>query len=374
MTNRYPTPDDIAQTIRHSATSLKGATRFYGSAGAAIYAYDRTGLANVASRVWLPPGVTRRLSTYLDIVTPGVGGFVMQPAGLQPPQLDGIKALSASTRLREIAESKHQVSVGKHGAAVCSVEDSPDPGWEWSALLAYDHRFRLKSGQYTMSRPLATFHVRGDQDPTRAHIVVEIHHKEDMDRVREWMVAVLPSAERWSVIPFGLLEDRHREIRAVVAAISEGGEITVANALNEKVELTHDADIAEFVHHLNHATYGTSIQSLESIIERAETVDYAVLTAFDFYHWHGADKKRVAVRIRLTQSGMNPLTLTWGAVRELYTAAGLPITQNVKLDAEGWDLLTSANWDDDQRMAHLRLLWSRVLRSIEASASDSAAA
>jgi len=371
--SRYPLPEAIAQTVRHPSTSLSGARRFYGSAGVVVYADERAGLANVASRVWLGPNVTRGLSTFLDMVTPGVGGLIMQPAGVQAPQLD-VGPRTASSRLREMAEAKHQIPLGPRRATLCSVEDSADSAWEWTGLLSYDHEFRLKSGQYTTSRPMATFHVRPDSHPTRAHILVEIHYTEDLDRVRDWIAALLPSVERWSILPFALLDDRHEEVRAVVAAIGAGGEVTVANPQTQKLSAAPaDQQLAEFVRHMREARYTTNIQGLDSLIERAETVDHAVLSAFDLYHWIGEGKNRAAVRIRLKQSGMDPLTLTWGAVREAYTAAGMQITDPVSLDVDGWDSLTTAAWDDDLKIAHLRLLWGRIIDSLQ-SASASAAA
>ena len=372
--SRYPTPDAIAQTIRHPSTSVSGARRFYGSAGVAVYADDRVGLANVASRVWLGPTVTRQLSTYLDMVTPGVAGLVMQPAGVQPLQIEGIGPATASARLREIAEVRHQSPIGPHRATICSVEDSADPQWDWTGLLAYDHSYRLKSGQYTTSRPVATFHVRSDSHPTRAHILVEIHHADELDRVREWMVVGLPSAERWSIVPFALLDDRHAEIRSVIAAVGAGGDVTVANPQTEKVRpAPNSPDLAEFVRHMKEARYTTTIQGLESLIDRAEQVDHAILSAFDLHHWHDDASRRVAIRIRLKQSGMDPLTLTWGGVREPYTASGHPLPNPLELSADGWESMSAAAWDDDRKMSHLRLLWSRIVASLESGANSAAA-
>jgi hypothetical protein len=372
--SRYPTPEAIAQTIRHPGTSLTGARRFYGSAGLAVYADERAGLANVASRVWLGPTITRRLSTYLDMVTPGVGGLIMQPAGIQPAQIEGVGPQTASGRLREMAEAMHQKPLGSHKATLCSLDDSPDAQWEWTGLLAYDHDYRLKSGQYTTSRPMATFHVRGDAHPTRAHILIEIHHAEDLDRVREWIAALLPTAERWSVVPFALLDDRHAEVRAVVAAVGNGGEVTVANPQTQKIRVSSsDSELAEFVRHMKEPRYTTAIQGLDSLIERAENVDHAILSAFDLYHWQGEGKNRVALRVRVKQSGMDPLTLMFGGVRETYTSGDVPMTQPIQLDAEGWESLTSAAWDDDRKMAHLRLLWSCIIDSLQSGAASRAA-
>jgi hypothetical protein len=273
-----------------------------------------------------------------------------------------------------MAESKHQVPLGTRRATLCSVEKSHDSAWEWSGILAYDHQFRLKSGQYTTSRPMATFHVRGDVHPTSAHILVEIRHVEDLDRVREWIAILVPASERWSIVPFALLDDRHAEIRAVVSAIGGGGAVTVGNPQIQKIAtVPADAKLAEFVRHMREARYTTTIQGLNSLIERAETVDHAVLSAFDLYHWDGAERDQVAVRVRLKQSGTDPLTLTWGSVRECFTTAGMPIPAGADLDAEGWDSLSTAAWDDDRKMTHLRVLWSRVVDSIQTAAASEAA-
>lgn len=370
---RYPTPDAIAQTIRHHGTSLTGARHFYASAGIVVYADERLGMSNVAGRTWLGPSATRRLSTYLDMVTPGVGGLIMAPAGVQPAQLP-IGPRKASDRLREMAEAKQQAPLGTHKATLCSIADSQDPEWEWTGILSYDHKYRLRSGQYTTNRPLAVFHVRGDAHPTRAHVLVEIHHAEDLERVHQWMATLLPTAERWSVVPFALLDDRHQEVRAVVAAIGAGGEVTVASPQTQKAASTvADAPLAEFVRQLREARYTTNIQGLDSLIERAEKVDHAVLSAFDLYHWAGTGKQRVGVRVRLKQSGTDPLTVTFGSVREPYTAAGSPIAQPLALDKAGWESMTTASWDDDVKMTHLRTLWSRVIDAVQADAVSDAA-
>jgi len=307
------------------------------------------------------------------MVTPGVGGLLLAPAGVQPPQL-AVGPQTASERLREMAESKQQAPLGAHKATLCSIADSQAAEWQWTGIISYDSQFRLKSGQYTTNRPQAVFHVRGDAHPSKAHILVEIHHAEDLDRVHSWMATLLPTAERWSVVPFALLDDRHQEVRAVVAAVGAGGEVTAANPQTQNArDSTPDAQLAEFVRHMREARYTTTIQGLDSLIERAETVDHAVLSAFDLYHWTGTGQARVGVRVRLKQSGTDPLTITFGSARELYTGAGAPITQNISLDAEGWEQISPASWDDDRKMAHLRTLWSRVIDAVQADAISDAA-
>jgi hypothetical protein len=203
---------------------------------------------------------------------------------------------------------------------------------------------------------------------------VEIHHADELDRVREWMVVGLPSAERWSIVPFALLDDRHAEIRSVIAAVGAGGDVTVANPQTEKVRpAPNSPDLAEFVRHMKEARYTTTIQGLESLIDRAEQVDHAILSAFDLHHWHDDASRRVAIRIRLKQSGTDPLTLTWGGVREPYTASGHPLPNPLELSADGWESMSVAAWDDDRKMSHLRLLWSRIVASLESGANSAAA-
>jgi hypothetical protein len=51
----------------------------------------------------------------------------------------------------------------------------------------------------------------------------------------------------------------------------------------------------------------------------------------------------------------------------------MEITHPVGLDADGWDELTTARWDEDRKMAHLRTLWVRVIDSAEAVAASRAA-
>ena len=102
MKGVYPLPRAIAQTIAHPQTSLSGARRFYASAGVVVYAGEHSGMANVAGRVWLAPRATRRLSTFLDMVTPAVGGLLMAPSGVQPLRLDIGSPDTAAGRLREL--------------------------------------------------------------------------------------------------------------------------------------------------------------------------------------------------------------------------------------------------------------------------------
>ena len=376
--SRYPPSHAIAQTVAHERTSLTGVRRFFASAGIVVYADERLGMANVARRTWLAPAATRRLSTFLDMATPAVGGLVMSPTGVQPKQLDVGGAASAAGRLREIAEANVDVSREPHRKILCQLEESPDPDWEWMGVLRYDHPYRLRTGQYVTSRPHVVFHVRGDAEPTRAHVLVEVQRPTDLDRVLAWAANLLPASERWGILPFALLPDsRHEEIRSVVGAIGNGGEVMVANPNTQREEggtRTDDAQIAEFVQSVREARYSTVAQGLDSLISRAESVDHALLAAFDLYHWSGTDSRRSAVRVRLKQHGTDPLTIEWGAAREPTTAGGTPLPGPLRLTAETWDQMTSTTWSEDQRMAHLRGLWSRLIHAVQDAANSAAAA
>ena len=197
MKGVYPLPSAIAQTIAHPQSSLSGARRFYASTGVVVYAGEHSGMANVAGRVWLAPRATRRLSTFLDMVTPAVGGLLMAPSGVQPLRLDIGSPDTAAGRLRELSEAHLQQPVGEHRTSLCALQASGSPGWEWSGTLAYDHLYRLRSGEYVTSRPQVLFHVRSDSHPTRAHIMVEIRQPRDLDHVYKWVALLLPAAERW---------------------------------------------------------------------------------------------------------------------------------------------------------------------------------
>jgi hypothetical protein len=372
----YPLPGAIAQTVAHPQTSLSGARRFYASTGAVVYAGEHSGMANVAGRVWLAPRATRRLSTFLDMITPAVGGLLMAPSGVQPLRLEIGGPDTAAGRLRELAEAHLQHAHGEHHTSLCAVQASASPGWDWSGTLAYDHLYRLRSGEYVTSRPQVIFHVRSDSHPTRAHIMVEIRQPRDLDHVYKWVALLLPPAERWSVTPFTLLDDqtRHEEIRCLVDALGAGGEVTVAHPHTERVrDSAPDPDLGEFVAHMREARYSTSIQGLDSLIQRAELVDRSLLSAFDLYHWQGTGPNRAAVRVRIKQHDTNPLMVAWGAAREPRTTAGVPLAGKVSLDSEGWETMTAITWSEDQRMAHLHTLWLRLIAATQDAAGVVAA-
>ncbi len=376
MNPSYPTPDAIAQTIAHRETSLTGARALYAAAGVVVYADERLGMANVARRTWLAPGATRRLSTCLDMVTPSVGGLLMAPAGVQAPQLDVGGPRTAAGRLRELAEAHLQQAIAPGRMTLCSLGDSVDQAWDWSGTIAYDHPYRLRTGEFVTSRPQAVFHVRNDGHPTRAHILVEVHHAADFEHVHRWIAQLPPATERWRIVPVALLDGatRHKEIRSIVDAIGSGGQVMAAHPHTQRTgPQDSNATLAEFVRHMKEARYSTSIQGLDSLIDRAERVDHSVLSAFDLYHWSGSDGARVAVRVRLKQHGTDPLTIEWGAVREPRTAAGVPLPSTVSLDSDGWDLMSIVPWPEDQRMAHLRQLWSRLVGAVQESAGAVAA-
>jgi hypothetical protein len=373
--SKYPDPYAIAQTIAHEQTSLIGVRQFYASAGVVVYAYDRLGMANVARRTWLAPGATRRLGTFLDIVTPAVGGLLMNPAGVQPPQLDVGGPRSAAGRLRELAEANLNSSQETH-RVLCAVDDSEQPGWDWTGVLRYDHRHRLRTGQYVMSRSDAVFHVRGDVQATRAHILVEIRHPTDLREVHSFLARLLPSAERWGIVPVVLLDDsRHDEIRSVVDAIGAGGEVIAANPNTQRSDngSIEDENVAEFVQSMREARYSTTAQGLDSLIERAENVDHARLSAFDLYHWVDADPRSACARVRLKQHGTDPLTIEWGSAREPFAANGTRLPGPLRLSAETWEQMTAADWSDDRKMQHLCDLWSRLIGAVQDGAASAAA-
>jgi hypothetical protein len=374
--SKYPTPSAIAQTIAHDGTSLQGSRRFYSASGVVVYAYDRMGMANTARRTWLPPSATRRLSTFLDMVSPAVGGLLMHPAGVQAPQFNVGGPTTAAGRLRELAEAHLQQSIGATNQTLCAINDSPDGAWEWSGVLFYDHKYRLRTGEYTTSRPPVTFHVRPDEHPTRAHILVELRRPTDFKQVQKWIGALLPAEERWAALPLAFLDgqERHGEIRSVVDAIGSGGEVQVAqgNTQRSSASLGLDSHIGEFEQTMKEGHYKTSMHGLDALITRAETVDFGVVTAFDLYHWHGSDKKRVAARVRVKQHGTDPLTIEWGAVREPRTQAGVPLSGPVAL-ASSWEDMTAAEWPDEERMAHLRHLWSQLIGALQSDAGSIAA-
>jgi hypothetical protein len=368
----YPTAGAIAQTVRHENTSLNGVRGFFASAGIVAYASERSGMANIAGRTTLAPSTARRISTFLDMVTPAVGGLVMQPAGVQAPQL-GFGPMTACGRLREAADAKNQCTVGRHRVTLECVDVSSDEQWEWMGILSYDHSFRLKSGQFTTSRPRVIFHVRPGPHPTQAQILVEIRHADDHDIVTSWMGSLLPSTERWSILPFALLNDRHDEIRAVVAALG-GAAAQVANPQLQRRGTRQTAgEITEFTRNMQDARYTTLMQGLESLLDRADSVDDAVLGAFDLYAWSGNAKNPIAARLRLKQLNRDPLTVTWGAAREQRTAAGVPLPSGVQLDAEGWEAMTPVGWDEDRKMQHLRTAWDQILTSVAAATTSQAA-
>ncbi|WP_210492472.1 hypothetical protein [Patulibacter sp. SYSU D01012] len=368
----YPTAGAIAQTVRHESTSLNGVREFFASAGIVAYATERSGMANIAARTTLAPTTARRISTFLDMVTPAVGGLVMQPAGVQALQLE-IGPMTACGRLREAADAKNQSPVGRQRVVLECLDVSSDERWEWMGILSYDHSFRLKSGQFTTSRPRVTFHVRSGPHPTQAQILVEIRHADDHDVVTGWMGALLPASERWSFLPFALLNDRHEEIRAVVAALG-GTNARVANPqLQRRGTRTSAGEITEFTRNMQDARYTTLMQGLESLLDRADAVDDAILGAFDLYAWSGSTKSPVAARLRLKQLNRDPLTVTWGAAREQRTASGLPLASGVQLDADGWEAMTPVGWDEDRKMQHLRGVWHQILSSVATATARQAA-
>jgi len=376
MKGTYPTPTTIAQTVSHSGTSLSGTRRFYSAAGVVAYAGEHSGMASIAGRVWLPPAATRRLSTFLDMITPAVGGLIMTPSGVQPQRLELGVPDTACDRLRELAEAHLHSPIGPSDATLCSVEPSTIVDWEWSGILSYNHRYRFRNGEYVTSRPQVIFHVRRDQHPTRAHIMVEIHHATDFEQVYKWAARLPPDAERWSITPFALLgdESRHDEIRELARALAAGGEVAVAHPNSERVcDGRPEPDVDEFVTNMKEARYSTRIQSLDSLIRRAEQVDHSILSALDLYHWEGSGPKRAAVRVRVKQHDIDPLTISWGSVREPRDGSGTPLPGKILLDSDGWAAMTAAEWSEDDRMAHLHRLWLRLIAATQQAANSAAA-
>jgi hypothetical protein len=375
MRRMYPKPHAIAQTIAHSGTSLQGSRRFYSAAGVVVYAYDRMGMANAARRTWLPPSATRRLSTYLDMITPAVAGLTMQPAGVQAAQLEVGGPTSAAGRLRELADAALGQPRGSSNQTLCCVDESPDPAWTWSGVLHYDHSYRLRTGEYSRSRPPVTFHVRSDpRCEMRTQILVEIRRQPDYRQVQRWIAELLPAHERWAVLPCAFLNgpERHAEILGVAKAIGAGGEIKVAHGYTQRSNAPAGADLrmGEFEQTMIEGHYKTAMHGVDAFIDRAENRDFAIITAFDLYYWRGTGTARAAMRVRVKQQGADPLTIEWGSVREPVTQGGVPLSSPV--DLSKWEKMTPAEWPDDARMTHLRTVWSELLDVQSSSAAVAA--
>jgi hypothetical protein len=289
----------------------------------------------------------------------------------RPYRADGALQALSNPAAAALSEAFLQDPVGAHKSCLCSVGPSSASEWEWTGVLVYDHQYRLRTGEYVTSRPHVVFHVRSDNHPTRAHILVEIRHASDFEQVHRYLAQLLPTSDRWSIIPFTLLDDeaRHDEIRALVGALGAGGEVKVAHPNTQRVRArTTETDVGEFVRHMREARYSTNIQGLQSLIERAEHVDHSVLSAFDLYHWDGKARNAVAVRVRLKQHGTDPLTIEWGSAREPRTAAGVPLPAKLVLDTDGWETMTAVSWSEDECMMHLHKLWLRLITATEEAA------
>jgi hypothetical protein len=79
-----------------------------------------------------------------------------------------------------------------------------------------------------------------------------------------------------------------------------------------------------------------------------------------------------AAGVAREEHGTDPLTIEWGAVREPRTQAGVPLTGALAL-ASSWEDMTAADWPDENRMAHLRHLWSQLIGALQSDARSIAA-
>jgi hypothetical protein len=356
----HPQPEAVAETVRQDKTSFSGAAAFMAREGAFTFAADRDGLGGVFERVWLRPSAARRLAGFLDLRPPGVIGYRVAVDSDAPPQLMArahpLAALQATLQSVQGAtlDGERQLCV-----AACA-----DHGGVWpiEATLTYQHHFKLSGGQWSIDQPVVC--LRAQADGEHALLAAIVSRREDVAQVRRVAAELERRSDGLILEEIALPEEaalRHRDLRAVLAALGDPVRVRVGNFQSRERERKAAEPAAdEWAASNEAAAYRMRPHTVEAMLKRIEEVDDASF-ASGVAFLPDTSGLTVAVTLRQNSGRDEHLGLFFYGARHRDEPEP-PLTK------DAWEDARPVDWDDRRKGMEVLTLWATAARALLASA------
>jgi hypothetical protein len=354
VTSFYPPLDALVSTLRRSKTSLAGARRFYAGEGLFVFADGKTGIANVAGRVYLPPAAYDELGNFLDHTpTPAVLGFCLSTV---PDPSTSLPELAQTALAAFDAAARHSMhrAFDDEGREIVlqSIENEASRGWSWEGSLHYEDVYTLEGGNHifreTCVRVLARPASDGDVE-----IAVVTTQAGDREAASAWLNRI--NRGRWLIQPVSLPTADGGRLSAVEAILGKFG-YRLQTLKSPDVYAGGGSDKAGFLKVLKRAAYETGMTDLETIADRMQNVDRGTLGALQLFLWERGRRAITSIELR-QRPNESYVRVTWRGGRD-YDVSSLDLTDSV------WDGATPVDWSAERKREYLLEAWDDVLAGL----------
>lgn len=364
LTDHYPPLDALKRTMLRPRAHLAGARRFYAGEGLIVFADSKRGLAEIAGESYLPPGAYRQLATFLDQnVAPSVVGFRCTPLPLPSEPMPELALTPLQRFITSARFTLHQAFIDQGREITLRAADTTTaPGWEWEAVLQYEHYYTLDGGQRIPEEASLRLYVRAHDDEVDVAIVVA--QQQDREVAVAWLHKVI--AGKWLPQPI-VLPTRDPERLQTIRSICGTFGIRLGGMRSPDVYPSSTAEQPRtgFLKVLKRAPYETTPTDLDTIVERMDS-DAGILGSFTATLWERGQKAvaNIEVRQRPTESYTR---ITWKSGRA-HDGSELDLTDR------WWENASPVDWSTERKELYLLRVWQDVLAGIDAASSSAATA
>jgi hypothetical protein len=367
VTSFYPPLDALVSTLRRGKTSLAGARRFYSGEGLFVFADGKTGIANVAGRVYLPPASYDELGNFLDHTpTPAVLGFRLSAVANPSTPLPELAQTALATFDATARSSMHQAFDDEGREIILqSIEDEASRGWGWEGSLHYEDVYMLEGGNHVFRETCVRILARAALDED-VEIAVVTTQAGDREVASAWLNRI--NRGRWLIQPLSLPTADAPRLSAVEAILSKFGH-RLQTLKSPDVYAGGDSGKEGFLKVLKRAAYETGMTDLETIADRMQNIDRGTLGALQLFLWEGDRRAITSVELRQRPSE-SYVRLTWRGGRD-HDASALELSDVL------WEGATPVDWSAERKREYMLEAWDEVIAGLagaEAALSHSATA
>lgn len=301
-----------------------------------------------------------------ELVPDGVIGYRLAVDPDAPAQiggrahpLDTLKATLQSTQGATL-DAERQLCVAAcadHGGA-----------WPIEATLTYQHHLKLSGGQWSIDQPVVC--LRAQVDGEHALLAATVSRSEDIAQVRRVAAELERRSDGLILEEIALPQDaalRHRDLRAVLAALGDLKHIRVGNFQSRERERKAAEPAAdEWAASNEAASYRMRPHTVEAMLQRIDDVDDASF-ASGVTFLPETSGLEVATTLRQNSGRDEHLGIFFHGARHRAEPEA-PLTK------ESWENARPVDWDDRQKGMRALAVWATAAKALLASAEQNAPA